>query len=215
MDKTVKFLLDKVTQLTNRFNSMSQNSKKIHELNNAASKVGVFIAVSDGSNTGKIVYEPSEVSLGDFNNLKNLQLGNNPGTSLIFIKDQSGNLLSTLDLSFLNGNNVTLNIDNATNSLQLLDFQGQVVSSVLISDLQPKYSIGLFKHILTQQDIANTVMTFTLPDIPNGKWDFLHIGSGPVNPDSYSVSGNILSVNTSLIDYVVQSGRSLTFRYEY
>lgn len=101
MDRTVKLLLDKVTQLTNRFNSLTQNSKKIHELPNAASKENVYISVSDGANTGKVIYEPSEVSKEEFENIAGLYFTVDPSTGNILVKSADGNVLSNLNINFL------------------------------------------------------------------------------------------------------------------
>lgn len=101
MDPTVKLLLDKVTQLTNRFNSLTQNSKKIHELGDAVFIGEVFIAVSDGANTGKVIYEPSEVSKEQFDNILGLYFSIDPLTNNIFIKSADGNVISVLNLDYL------------------------------------------------------------------------------------------------------------------
>ena len=80
----------------------------------------------------------------------------------------------------------------------------------------PVLTKGIFEHVLTANDVANAIMTFTLQHTPNMlEWDFLFIGSGPVSPSSYTVSGNILSVDTSTIGYPMQAGRVLMFRYKY
>ena len=101
MDRTVKLLLDKVTQLTNRYNSLTKNSKKIHEQPNAASKENVYISVSDGANTGKVIYEPSEVSKEEFENIAGLYFTVDPSTGNILVKSADGNVLSNLNINFL------------------------------------------------------------------------------------------------------------------
>lgn len=216
MDRTVKLLSDKVTQLTNKFNSITQNSKKIHELDDAVSANDVYIAVSDGTNTGKVIYEPSEVTKEDFEKIKNLQLSNVQNTSTIEIKDSDGNVLTSLDLSFLNGNNVTLNVDNATQTLQLLNYNGDLVSFVSLSDLVIQKTKALFEHVLTAGDIANPIIDLPLPNTPDlTEWDFLYINSGAVSPASYTVVGNHLLIDTALLAYPIQAGRRITFRYMY
>ena len=75
---------------------------------------------------------------------------------------------------------------------------------------------GFFEHILTAADIANTIMDFALPNTPDpNEWDFLYINSGAVSPLTYTVNGNILSIDTTKLAYPVQAGRRVTFRYMY
>lgn len=217
MDRTVKLLLDKVTQLTTRFNSLTQNSKKIHELGDAVIIGEVFIAVSDGVNTGKVIYEPSEVSKEDFENIAKMSLGNDPTTSNIFLKDSEGNVITTLDISFLNGNNVKLNIDSATQSLQLLNFNDEVVSAVPLSGLQTSQSIkGIFVHTLTTADVAQATITLDLPDTPDVTDDyFLYVNGQFINDDDYLVQANKVIIARSNIEFELVEGMKVTFRYRY
>lgn len=214
MDRTVKLLLDKVTQLTNRFNSLTQNSKKIHELPNAASKENVYISVSDGVNTGKVIYEPSEVSKEEFENIANLELSHPQNSSVIQIKDSEGNIISSLDLSFLNGNNVTLNIDEASNTLQLLNFEGDVVSTVNLDNLQPKSDQHIYN--ITAADVASpNDLTITLPhDVKIKMPTFLHIQGGFINNSHYTIVGNKLIIHRAGI-YPISDTKIVTFSYYY
>jgi len=78
------------------------------------------------------------------------------------------------------------------------------------------FTKAVFEHTLTASDVANTIMTFALTHTPKmDEWEFLFIGSAPVSPVSYSVSGNTLSIDTSTIGYPMQAGRLLIFRYMY
>lgn len=106
MDATVKLLLDKVTQLTNKFNSMTLNSKKIHELINTNIQDGLFIAVSDGDQTFKTEYKPSEVSPDDIENLLKMALKADLNIPSLYIEDFKGNVLTTLDISFITEDSV-------------------------------------------------------------------------------------------------------------
>lgn len=214
MDLTLKFVLDKVTQLTNRFNSMTQNSKKIHELPNAASKDNVHIAVSDGSTTGKVIYEPSEVSKEEFDNIANLELSNIQNSSIIQIKDSEGNVITSLDLAFLNGNNVTLNIDEATNTLQLLNFEGDVVSTVNLDDLHPKSEEHIYN--ITAADVAspNDLIISLSHVVKINMPTFLHIQGGFINNSHYTVSGDKLTIHRAGI-YPISDTKIVTFSYYY
>lgn len=107
------------------------------------------------------------------------------------------------------------NTTNVKFTAQSLSAQQQETARNNIGAM-PMLTKGLFEHILTANDVANTIMTFTLQHTPNMlEWDFLFIGSGPVSPSSYTVSGNTLSVDTSTIGYPMQAGRVLMFRYKY
>lgn len=55
MDLSLKLVYERVSQLTDKVNRMVDRSKKIHELPNLenSSSTELFIAVSDGENTGK------------------------------------------------------------------------------------------------------------------------------------------------------------------
>lgn len=106
MDATVKLLLDKVTQLTNKFNSMTLNSKKIHELINTNIQDGLFIAVSDGDQTFKTENKPSEVSPEDIENLLKMALKADLNIPSLYIEDSKGNVLTTLDISFITEDSV-------------------------------------------------------------------------------------------------------------
>jgi len=214
MNQTVKFLADKVTQLTNTINAMISNSKKIHELNTANSDQDKFIAVSDGVNTEKVNYKPSEVSQEEFSNIANLELGAYVEDKTIYIKDAEGNILTTLDLSFLDGNSMTLNYDEVSGNLQLLDFQGEVVSEVPVSSMQP--SVNTFTYIITQEDVdAPSEFSMTLPHAPKpSPYNTLHIVGGFVNPTLYKVNGNVLSFDKSDV-YNLSLGKRITFIYQY
>jgi len=97
MDQTTKLILDKVTQLTNRLNVLTQNSKRIHELFDYTSNEDVFIAVSDGVNTGKVIYKPNEVSKYEFDNISNLYL-NLDSENKLSIHLSDGTVLSVVSL---------------------------------------------------------------------------------------------------------------------
>lgn len=216
MNDMIQILIDKVSQLIAFYNSMVENSKKIHELDDAASDVNVYIAVDNGIDTGKVIYKPSEVSKLEFDNIAGMQLGRMPNSSTIFIEDLNKNILTSLDLSFLNGNNVSLIVNHSTNELQLLDYEGNIISVIPLSDLIIPKTKELFSHILTAGDIANPIIDLTLPNAPDlNEWEFLYINSGAVSPESYSVSGTTLSIDTAKLAYPVQVGRVVTYRYMY
>lgn len=77
-------------------------------------------------------------------------------------------------------------------------------------------SFGLFEHVLTTADLANPIITFNLPHAPSDKFmEFMFIGSAPVSPTCYVLSGASLQIDQSKFDYELQANRRLIFRYMY
>lgn len=77
-------------------------------------------------------------------------------------------------------------------------------------------SFGLFEHVLTTADLANPIITFNLPHAPSDKFmEFMFIGSAPVSPTCYVLSGARLEIDQSKFDYELQANRRLIFRYMY
>lgn len=217
MDPTVKLLLDKITQLTTLFNSMTQNSKKIHELGDAAPNEELYIAVSDGTNTGKTIYEPSEVSKEEFENISNMKLETDIEASNLLLKDSEGNVMASANLSFLNGNNVTLNVNHEEKRLELLDFNEEVISAIDLSELYlEKKQKAILVHTLTKVDISQATITLTLQNAPDvTEFYDLHINGAYVNDDDYIIQENRVIIAKSNIAYDVVEGMKLTFRYRY
>ncbi|WCM42411.1 hypothetical protein MG290_01705 [Flavobacterium sp. CBA20B-1] len=219
MDRTLNLVLEKLTQLTNRLNSIAQNSKKIHELSDFVpnEEADLYIAVSDGTSTGKKIYKATEVTSEEFENLKNLELSNPLGSSILQIKDSEGNILATLDQSYLDGNKVSLAVNQETNALELLDFVGEPLSIIPISSFTeaPKQK-QIFVHTLTPTDIEQATITLELQATPllNEFYD-LHINGLYVNDDDYIVQDHQVIIAKSNIGYEILAGMKLTFRYRY
>lgn len=77
-------------------------------------------------------------------------------------------------------------------------------------------SFGLFEHVLTTADLANPIIIFNLPHAPSDKFmEFMFIGSAPVSPSCYVLSGARLEIDQSKFDYELQANRRLIFRYMY
>lgn len=211
-------IIKKLNEITQWIQGILSNSKPIHELSDLNDDDELFIAVSDGQNTGKVVYKPSEVSKEEFENLKNLNLETDDVNSTLSILDQNGDVLTIADLSFLNGNNVTLNVDSATHTLQLLNYNDEVISYVELSDLvpevQPKQK-QLFIHEITELDITDPMrINLQLATIPDqDEWFDLHINGGFVNDTSYEITDTLLSIHRDQIAYPITVGKKITFRY--
>lgn len=216
MDPTLKLILDKITQLTNRFNSLTQNSKKIHELSTAQNDLEKYIAVSDGTNTQKVVYRPSEVSKYQFDKLAGLSLSINQNSSTISIKDADGLLISSEDLSFLNANNLTMNVDQASKTLQLKNAQSNILSSVQLSDLFDLKSKGIFVHVLTANEISSATITLQLQHNVLIEEDyFLYVNGQFINDDDYLIQNDKVVIAKSNIEFEIVAGMKVTFRYKY
>jgi|SRR5690554_4385920 len=212
-------IIKKLNEITQWIQGILSNSKPIHELSDLNDDDELFIAVSDGQNTGKVLYKPSEVSKEEFENLKNLKLETDDVNSTLSILDQNGDILTIADLSFLNGNNVILNVDSATHTLQLLNYNDEVISSVELSDLvpevQPKQK-AIHVHTLTPADVSQATITLDLVDVPDvSEFYDLHVNGVYVNDDDYIVQSNQVIIAKSNIAYEVQAGMKLTFRYRY
>lgn len=119
--------------------------------------------------------------------------------------------------------NDVVNLENRVELLEGLEYVSynpQIVTvqqqQIARENLGLKFTKAVFEHTLTASDVANTIMTFALTHTPKmDEWEFLFIGSAPVSPVSYSVSGNTLSIDTSTIGYPMQAGRLVIFRYMY
>lgn len=94
-----------------------------------------------------------------------------------------------------------------------------VYSKQEINDMLQPYiglSFGLFEHVLTTADLANPIIIFNLPHAPSDKFmEFMFIGSAPVSPTCYVLSGASLQIDQSKFDYELQANRRLIFRYMY
>lgn len=77
-------------------------------------------------------------------------------------------------------------------------------------------SFGLFEHVLTTADLANPIIIFNLSHAPSDKFmEFMFIGSAPVSPTCYVLSGASLQIDQTKFDYELQANRRLIFRYMY
>jgi len=103
MDEVV---IRKVDQIVRWIEGTIDNSKPIHELNPMSDDGNLYIAVSNGTGTGKTLYRPSEVSREEFETLRNMQLVSDSESNTIYIQDAEGNILTSLKLNSLTKNYV-------------------------------------------------------------------------------------------------------------
>ncbi|MGG5506705.1 MULTISPECIES: hypothetical protein [unclassified Myroides] len=94
-------LIRKVEEISRWIEGTLDNSKAIHELSAMSDDGNLYIAVSNGNTTGKTLYRPSEVSIEEFENLRNMQLVSDSESNTIFIQDSEGNILTSLNLNLL------------------------------------------------------------------------------------------------------------------
>lgn len=97
-------LIRKVEEISRWIEGTLDNSKAIHELTTMSDDGELYIAVSDGSQTGKVRYRPSEISREEFENLRNMQLRSDADLNLILIEDGSGNILTSLNMDLFTRN---------------------------------------------------------------------------------------------------------------
>lgn len=98
MDEVV---VNKLNEITQWIESVLSNSKYIHELDPNEDIGDLYIAVSNGIKTKKILYKPNEVTKEEFENLYKMQLGADSNSNTIYIEDSEGTMLTMLNLNFL------------------------------------------------------------------------------------------------------------------
>lgn len=217
MDETVKILTEKVSQLISLFNSMGNNSKKIHELEDIESNGPLWIATTDGVNTGKKEYKQSDVTSEQFENIAQMKLKLDSATSSLQIQDKQGDVISSVDVSPLNGNNVELTIDDVNENLQLLNYEGEIISNIPLNRFvaQPKQK-NIIVHTLSSADLELATITLYLDHVVDTvEFYDLHINGVYINDDDYMVDQNKIIIARSNIDYELMPGMKLTFRYKY
>lgn len=96
MDEVV---VNKLNEITQWIEATLANSKYIHELDPNEFEGDLYIAVSDGTNTKKVLYKPNEVTKEDFENLYNMNLGSDSNSNTIYIEDANGTMLTSLNLN--------------------------------------------------------------------------------------------------------------------
>ena len=132
------------------------------------------------------------------------------------VRDSEGNVLSSIDQSYLDGNKVSLAVNEETNALELLDFEGEPLSVVPLSSFveAPKQK-QIFIYDVTEIDLANPEqIVLNLETVPNqDEWFDLHINGGFVNDTSYQINENQLIIDRTKISYPITAGKKITFRY--
>lgn len=218
MDFTLKIILEKISQITERLNILSQKSRKIHELNDLESVETLYIAATDGVNTGKVKYISVGISQEEFDRIANLQLVSDTDTSSLQILDKNNDVITSLDISFLNGNSVTLSVNHEDKRLELLNFNDEVISAVDLSELFPEAKQKqIFTHTLTDTDIVNDDVKLDLPNNPNIRdWYDLHINTSWVKPGSYEIINDFqLVIYGDRLPYSLKAGAEVIFQYTY
>lgn len=220
MDFTLKIILEKISQITERLNILSQKSRKIHELNDLESVETLYIAATDGVNTGKVKYISVGISQEEFDRIANLQLVSDTDTSSLQILDKNNDVITSLDISFLNGNSVTLNVNHEDKRLELLNFNDEVISAVDLSELFPTprpKTKGLYTHTILETDIVGGDVKFDLPHTPDPReWYDLHINTSWVKPGSYEIINDFqLVIYGDRLPYSLKAGAEVNFQYTY
>lgn len=216
MDETVKILTEKVSQLISLFNSMGNNSKKIHELEDIESNGPLWIATTDGVNTGKKEYKQSDVTSEQFENIAQMKLKLDSATSSLQIQDKQGDVISSVDVSPLNGNNVELTIDDVNENLQLLNYEGEIISNIPLNRFVAQHKQKqIFTHKLLEEDLTDEMrINLQLESVPDqDEWFDLHINGGFVSDNSYHIDNDLLVIHRDDIKYPITVDKVITFRY--
>src|SRR5690606_17458317 len=156
------------------------------------------------------------ISQEEFDRIANLQLVSDTDTSSLQILDKNNNVITSLDISFLNGNSVTLNVNHEDKRLELLNFNDEVISAVDLSELFPTTKQKqIFTHKLTKTDLIDELqIPLQLESIPNQEeWYDLHINGGFVSDNSYHIDNDKLVIHRGDIKYPITEDKTITFRY--
>jgi len=215
MDTTLQILIKKVSQLTERLNSLFESSKKIHELPSLlGNSEDLYIAVSDGVNTGKKEYKPSEIDREEFDNATNILLSRIGSTNTIELKNANGEVLSTLDIGFVSSGSLILSADEQNQQLVLMDNEENVLSFVPFESLLLKATHE--NYVITEDDLLNTSIEFKLINPPSLREPLsVYINGLFVNPDDYVLNVNVLTIQRTNIGYDIKEGMKVTVNYKY
>ena len=215
MNTTIQTLIKKVSQLTERLNILYENSMKIHELPNSLGNAEeLYIAVSDGTNTGKKEYRPSEIDREEFDDATSISLERIEGTNTIELKNGKGDVLSSLDIGFISSTSLILSADSENKKLLLMDEEENILSFVPFEDilLQPTHEY----YTITESDLLNTSIEIKLINFPSLKEPItVYINGLFVNPDDFVLSDNILTIQRTNIGYDIKEGMKVTVNYKY
>lgn len=216
MNQILDILLNRIKQLTDTVNTIIANSKKIHELPAAefAEEEELYIAVSNGSSTGKKVYQPLEMTKNEIEKLTDLSLERVDSTSVVTLKNGNDDVLSSLDLSFLNGNDVMLVSNPSEGRIELINSEDEIISYIPFQNLllQKSYHI----YTISEADLLSPNIQFKLPHFPKMEEEItVYINGLFVNPDDYMIVENDIIIARTNIGYDIKEGHKITVNYKY
>src|SRR5690606_18355364 len=166
---------------------------------------------------GKKEYKQSDVTSEQFENIAQMKLKLDSATSALQIQDKQGNVISSVDVSPLNGNNVELTIDDVNENLQLLNYEGEIISNIPLNRFVAQHKQkNIIVHTLSSADLELATITLYLDHVVDTvEFYDLHINGVYINDDDYMVDQNKIIIARSNIDYELMQGMKLTFRYRY
>ena len=216
MDLSLKLLFERVSQLTDKVNRMVDRSKKIHELPNLenSNSSDLFIAVSDGLNTGKKEYKSGGVSQTELDNATNLSLVRQGSTSTILLQKANGDNVSSIDLGFLSSKDLLLSANLNDKRLILQDSMGVILSYVPFEDLLLESAHHIY--VVSADDMNLPNIEFKLENVPSRKEPVtIYINGLFVNPDDFIISSNNVIIARTNIGYDVKAGNKITVNYKF
>lgn len=221
--------------ITKWMDAVNEKAKSIHELSDIDNtSTDLYVAVSDGQNTGKILFPLNTITDDEIQRLLKLTLETDPNYSSIILRDGDSTILSSLDIAKI--------IEENQKNLE-----GQYIDdrlSGLASDLQEneqkeirtKLGIDLENILLKIQDLENTAkpkdyysdsFMITAGDISDGRVQktltylpidgslFVFVRGVFIDEDAYEVNGKTITIFGSRIDYGIKEGDLISARYEY
>lgn len=216
MDLSLKLIFERLSQLTDKVNQIVNRSKKIHELTTleASDTTDLFIAVSDGTNTGKRPYTPGGVSQTDLENATNLSLIRQGNTSTINLQNVNGENVSSIDLGFLSAKDLLLSANQSDKRLILQDSMGIILSYVSFEDVLLESAHHI--HVVTNSDLSQPSIEFKLQNVPSIKEPVaIYINGLFVNPDDFIISSNNVIIARTNIGYEIREGNKITVNYKF
>ena len=212
----IKIITQRLSQLTEKMNTLISNSKKIHELDHLTTdpQSELFIAVSDGQKTVKALYNLNSISHDQLANATNLSLNREANSSTITLKKVNGEVVSSIDLGFLSSKDLLLSANLNDKRLILQDSMGTVLSYASFEDLLLESAHHIY--VVNNNDMNLPSIEFKLEHTPSQKEPItIFINGLFVNPDDFIISNNNVIIARTNIGYDIKEGNKITVNYKY
>tara|TARA_Y100001963_G_scaffold109679_1_gene151672 strand:+ start:918 stop:1868 length:951 start_codon:yes stop_codon:yes gene_type:complete len=162
--------------------------------------------------------------------IDSLSITSNQAAQELYLRDSEGNILSTLNVSFLNNEGTTFFYNETTQRLELRNDQGEVLSEVPVSAFVSNLasSLDLTGNALTLRDTEGNNLaqvTFQIQNISGLQLALADLQTAidgkedPIETDGtiYKTSENLIGQNITTTDYTVvwNEGESKVFTMPY